>query len=635
MRYQCVASNPLQTRDDVARALVDLWRPVRDRLSAEGAAVSLGEHLAHYGRRVQCLETFARPLWGLVPWAAGDGHCADWPLIRNVLATGVNPASDQYWGAGNDYDQRYVEAAAIAVAILLARQHVWDPLDNAARENLVAWLSTINERRLRDNNWLFFRLMVNAAFRALGLSAAKTMDADIRRLDGFYRGDGWYTDGATTQRDYYIPMAFHFYSLLLCGTRTIEDEWSSRFRERAAQFAEQFLDWFAADGSSFPYGRSLTYRFAHGAFWGALAFANVKALPWGVAKGVYLRQLRWWAARPVFTDQGLLSIGYTYPNLIMAEDYNAPGSPYWAFKAFLPLALPATHPFWSEPEQALPVRPRLVAQPRAGLLISHNESGSHVWALSNNQVRSGFRHGAQKYSKFVYSNVFGFCVPVGGLGPRDGAGDSALILSDDGLDWRTRIRLDDARPVAQGLFSRWRPWGDVVVETWLAAWQDGHLRVHYIDTRRDLVSFEGAYAVGYSGPDDLHATARGEDAAVNSSSAFSAMRGLLGRREGITVRNPGNSNIVNPLTASPGLAGRHRRCSRFWLVCACLGQPGEYQASQVDGYFGQFSLAWVDGTLRVQAGKALVVSCCPAPSPGGLRHLWKRVSRAVLSRINP
>jgi hypothetical protein len=36
------------------------------------------------------------------------------------------------------------------------------------------------------------------------------------------------------------------------------------------------------------------------------------------------------------------------------EDYNSPQSPYWALKAFLPLILPSSHPFWQAKEEPYP-----------------------------------------------------------------------------------------------------------------------------------------------------------------------------------------------------------------------------------------------------------------------------------------
>ncbi|SQB37568.1 Uncharacterized protein conserved in bacteria [Citrobacter koseri] len=38
----------------------------------------------------------------------------------------------------------------------------------------------------------------------------------------------------------------------------------------------------------------------------------------------------------------------------MCEDYNSPGSPYWALKVFLILALPDDHAFWQAEELPLP-----------------------------------------------------------------------------------------------------------------------------------------------------------------------------------------------------------------------------------------------------------------------------------------
>ena len=42
----------------------------------------------------------------------------------------------------------------------------------------------------------------------------------------------------------------------------------------------------------------------------------------------------------MFDRDGILTIGYCYPQMYMAERYNAPGSPYWGMKSFLLLALP-------------------------------------------------------------------------------------------------------------------------------------------------------------------------------------------------------------------------------------------------------------------------------------------------------
>ena len=54
----------------------------------------------------------------------------------------------------------------------------------------------------------------------------------------------------------------------------------------------------------------------------------------GTNKTLLAKHLHCWMQQAIFTYDGRLSIGYHYENLVMAEGYNAPGSPYWAFKTF-------------------------------------------------------------------------------------------------------------------------------------------------------------------------------------------------------------------------------------------------------------------------------------------------------------
>lgn len=94
------------------------------------------------------------------------------------------------------------------------------------------------------------------------------------------------------------------------------------------------------------------------AFWSALAFADVDLpdpLTWGIVKGLLLRHFRWWQNYPeIFGPSGCLTIGYTYPNMHMIENYGSPGSPYWACLAFVCLAVPEEHPLWASEEEPYP-----------------------------------------------------------------------------------------------------------------------------------------------------------------------------------------------------------------------------------------------------------------------------------------
>lgn len=49
-------------------------------------------------------------------------------------------------------------------------------------------------------------------------------------------------------------------------------------------------------------------------FWGAVAFADLELpepLSWGVVKGLWMRNLRWWMRQEeILTGEGVLSVGF-------------------------------------------------------------------------------------------------------------------------------------------------------------------------------------------------------------------------------------------------------------------------------------------------------------------------------------
>jgi hypothetical protein len=572
-----LSENPLRDRADLQRAVCALFAPLKPHFSSGAARVRLGFSGAHYDDNAAELEGFARPLWGLAPLAAGGAEFDGWELYRRGLANGSDPRHPEYWGAPCDIDQRLVEMAAVGFALALVPQEIWEPLEPGAQKNLARWLTEINRREVADCNWLFFRVLVNLGLANVGAEHdASAVQAALDRLETFYLGDGWYSDGPNARRDYYIPMAMHFYGLLyarLAGTQNPER--AQQFRERAALFARDFLHWFDADGAALPFGRSLTYRFAQGAFWSALAFADVEALPWGVLKGLALRHLRWWSRRPIFQPSGILSIGYGYPNLNMAEQYNSPGSPYWAMKFFAALALPETHPFWQAEEAPLPSLPERHELPHAGMIIGRDTESRHVFALTGGQHMLWSRHGAEKYAKFAYSTVFAFSVPAGGYGLEQAAVDSMLAVSDDGIHYRVREEPLEARIDGGILYSRWRPWPEVEIETWLKLDPPWHVRLHRLRSDRPLWSAEGGFALDRTGDDR---PAEGQQAAgagfalARYPDGFSGLRDLQGQRTGQVVRVFPNTNLLAPRTVIPSLADRHAPGEHL-LACAVLASP--------------------------------------------------------------
>lgn len=547
-----LAANSLETRSDMQRALIDLFNPLIPHFSKGNARVRLDAAAGHFDRAAADLEGFARPLWGLAPLTAGGGNFAHWDRYAEGIANGTDPKHPEYWGTVNGRDQRMVELAALGFALALVPEKLWDPLTARARNNLVTYLIHARQFDYADNNWKFFRILVDIALDRLGIDHDRNLTKNyLAELDGFYIADGWYRDGNVRRIDHYIPFAMHFYGLIY--SRLVEDDHAKRYRERALMFAQDFRHWFTQDGATVAFGRSLTYRFACAGFWSALAFANLEALPWGEIKALSLRHLRWWADKPMTHRDGVLSIGYGYPNLLMSESYNSAGSPYWAFKAFLPLAVSENHPFWTTPETPSAPSSATIPLRHPGMVIM--PSKGDVVALSSGQENLQMRFGSEKYAKFAYSARYGFSVESDERAFGGGAFDSMLAFSDDGIHYRTRESNEEARLAGNMLFSRWSPWPDVVVETWLLPSSPWHVRVHRITTPRPLKTAEGGFAIARRDFEaDLLFSATGSAYAVGEED-FSGIcdLGSTVARDGLVQKAPPNTNLIVAKTLVPQL----------------------------------------------------------------------------------
>lgn len=553
--FNPLSGNPLKTRADVERALHDLFNPLLPYFSEGGARVRLDGSGAHFDRAAADLEGWARPLWGLAPLGAGGGEFAHWPLFAKGLANGTDPEHPEYWGRPKERDQRLVELAAIGFAVRLVPQHLWTPLNERAKANVIAYLIDARERAFANNNWQFFRVMIDLALDEVGADFDRSLTkASLDELDGYYIADGWYRDGNQKRIDHYIPFAIHFYGLIYSALAP-DSPWSERFRGRARQFAPDFASWFADDGGALVFGRSMTYRFACGGFWGALAFAGEDALPWGQIKGHYLRHLRWWADYPIAHRDGVLSVGVGYPQQMMSESYNSAGSPYWALKAFLPLMLAEDHPFWQAEEEDAPRRTAPLSLRHPGMVMM--ETPGNVVALSSGQENLDMRVGTEKYAKFAYSSRYGFGVEVEERGFDKNGFDNALAFSDDGLHYRVRETNEEALIAGHALRAVWRPWPDVRVETTLVPAGDWHIRVHRITTPRALQTVEGGFAIGRADGDSEPETASDGAATAASATDFSAMLDLGSSvaRKGRALKAVPNTNLIQSKTTVPQLTG--------------------------------------------------------------------------------
>jgi hypothetical protein len=579
-RFNPLSGNGFKTRDDIIAAVHGLFDPLLPYFSEGRARVQIDASGATCDRAACDLEGFARPLFGIAPMVAGGSSFEHWDIYREGLKNGTDPQHTEYWGEVETMDQRQVEAAALGYAILLVPEHLYEPLDGAAKFNVVKWLLASRNSHHHGNNHKFFRVLVDLGLEKIGVEVNRQMTDDyLDDLDTLYIDDGWYRDGDnpgdTRRIDYYNPFAMHYYGLVYAKARPQDGARCARFRDRARKFALNFQHWFADTGASVPFGRSLTYRHAVCAFWGALAVADEEVLPWGIIKGMYLRNLRWWASQPIArSNDGLLTVGYAYPNQFMAERYNSSGSPWWAMKAFAPIQLAADHPFWMAEELPLASRSAVATMPVVGMVFYH-QPGHTVLLTAGPETGQQFRFSAQKYKKFAYSSRYGFSIESDALGFEIGAFDSMIAFSNDGKHYRVRENCIEAHIAGNVLLSVWEPWQDVRVHTWLIPSGPWHIRIHRILSPRKLSTIEGGFAAPRT---DFEGDERHGDQTsawvLSKLGDFSGILDLSSPPRWARVNIPhGNTSLMFPRTFIPQLRGDVEANLPRVFACVVLAGP--------------------------------------------------------------
>ncbi|MCO5732331.1 DUF2264 domain-containing protein [Rhizobium sp. SSA_523] len=602
-RANALNGNPLKSRADLQKALLDLFDPLLPYFSEGGARVRLSAAGAIFDHAAADLEGFARPLWGIVPFVAGGGTFPHWDLYRKGLANGTDPDHPEYWGDVGDRNQRLVELAAIGFALALVPDHVFEPLEPSAKRRIEAYLLAARDRDYVDNNWKFFRVLVDLGLTRIGASYDRSKtEAYLDELEAFDIGDGWYRDGPVRRVDHYIPFAMHFYGLIYATLCKDDPSRNERLLARAKRFAPDIRHWYGPDGAALAFGRSQTYRFAAGGFWAALAFADLEALPWGEIKGYYLRHIRYWSQLPIADRDRVLSVGYGYPNLLMSESYNSAGSPYWALKFFLALALPEDHPFWLAEEANAPVFDDAVPLEKPGMVAMHTQG--NIVVLASGQEHDKMRGSNEKYAKFVYSTRYTFNIEANDRHFDAASFDGMLGLSDDGVHFRMRETLDEALIAGSALFSRWRPYADVVIETYLLPAAPWHIRLHKVQTPRPLMTIEGGFAIARADfARDTSQSESGRAVWFGKEDVTAIVDLAADKREGRAHLPIANTNLLHARTILPQLRGTIPAGETILVTAACA--------------------------LPRSAGMGFLDNPPPAPDPTALETLFRQTGRRV------
>ncbi|MFC1419640.1 DUF2264 domain-containing protein [Streptacidiphilus cavernicola] len=418
------------------------WERLADRMldavarhaTPRQALIHLPGPVSGNGRHSDGLEGYARTFLLAAFRIAGargaDGTGALAERYAEGLAAGTDPASPERWPRLAACNQAKVEAASIALGLHETRPWIWDRLDPGVRARVVDWLAEMLGGWVPDNNWVWFRAVVEAFLRSVGGPwRQRDLAHAIERTEDWYAGGGWYADGADGPApfrnfDHYSGWAMQLYPLWYCriSGEQAEEGLADRYRARLADYLTDLQYLVGADGAPLHQGRSLTYRYAAAApFWAGQVF-GAPALSPGLARRIGSGMVRHFTERGGPDDDGLLSLGWYRPHPPIRQNYSGPASPYWASKGFAGLLLPADHPAWTAVEEQLPVeRGDFVRTLHAPGWIASGTRADGIVRIANHGADHAdqgevSRHAYDPfYSRWAYSTATG--PELGGPGP--------------------------------------------------------------------------------------------------------------------------------------------------------------------------------------------------------------------------
>lgn len=397
------------------------------------------------GSAVDGLEGFARTFllagFRLAGERGGDPlGLADWYAAG--LAAGTDPRAEDRWVRPAEHPQAKVEAASLALVLDLTRPWLWDRLDPAVQERVVAYLGeVVGDATYPRNNWVWFRLVVQTFLRSVdGPWSVEDMRSDLETHDSFRQEDGWFADGQGRAYDHYTGWALHLFPTLwarMTDVATLPDGMASGRADRDRADLDRYLTdavhLVGADGSPLLQGRSLTYRFAAAAPFWVGAVAQVPSVPLGQLRRAASGIARHFVEHGAPDEDGLLTIGWHHPWRGLAQSYSGTGSPYWASKGMLGLALPADHPAWTAVEEPLPVEQGDTLRPVAapGWLVHGTRSDGVVRVVNHgtdHDVEGTQLGDSPLYARLGYSTATSPLLHASAwTDPLDGA----VVLLDD------------------------------------------------------------------------------------------------------------------------------------------------------------------------------------------------------------
>ena len=358
-----------------AGILYQMAAPVLSNMSEgklqENMLVELSPTWDGRDKRVTYMECFGRLMAGLAPWLSlpdddtAEGkqrkQLREWAL--KSYAQSVDPESKDYllW---RKEGQPLVDAAYIAESFLRGYDALWGPLDDLTKQRYIAEFQQLRRVDPPYTNWLLFSSTVECFLKKAGAQTDYyRITSALRKVDEWYVGDGWYSDGEDFAFDYYNSFVIHpMYVECLevmtnGGKQNIWNVKGGNFPnalKRMQRFG-MILERFVSPEGTFPvFGRSITYRTG---VLQPLALLSLrgwlpKELPAGQVSAAMTAVIqRMFGDNRNFNAEGYLTLGFNGSQPNISDWYTNNGSLYLASLAFLPLGLPADAPFWTDAPQ--------------------------------------------------------------------------------------------------------------------------------------------------------------------------------------------------------------------------------------------------------------------------------------------
>ena len=372
VRY--LESRDLQTANDRAYWVDLAYKMAAPVLSnmAEGKLqanmqVEVSPSFDNRDKRVTYMEAFGRLMAGVAPWLSLPDDNTEEGKMRKQLrewalksyAHAVDPQSPDYllW---RKEGQPLVDAAYIAESFLRAYDQLWKPLDETTKKRYIEEFTLLRRVDPPYTNWLLFSSIIESFLAKAGAPYdAYRVNSACRKMEEWYVGDGWYSDGPVFAFDYYSSYVFHpMYLETLQAmkdakayTRIHYGQYYARALERCQKFSIVLERLISPEGTFPVFGRSIPYRMA--VMQPLALMAWYQTLPGGLTNGQVRSALTatmksMFDGKENFNEGGFLTIGFCGRQPNVADWYTNNGSLYMTSLSFLPLGLPATHPFWTD-----------------------------------------------------------------------------------------------------------------------------------------------------------------------------------------------------------------------------------------------------------------------------------------------